>query len=136
MRRRALILGAVLLTVGARAGEEKEKPAPAARIKAEPASWDFGRAFPNQRLRKEFRLRNVGGRELVIEKVSTTCGCTVAEGYDRTVPPGGSTPLVVSLETRQSSGRIEKRVAIRSNDPETPILEIAVAATVVPAPQK
>ncbi|OFV88632.1 MAG: hypothetical protein A2V74_04515 [Acidobacteria bacterium RBG_16_70_10] len=136
MRRGALVLGAVLLVATARGGEEKEKPEPAPRIKVAPASWDFGRAFPNQRLRKQFTLRNVGDRELVIEKVSTTCGCTVAEGYDRTITPGGSTPLVVSLETRQSLGRIEKRVAVRSNDPETPMLEIAVAATVVPPTPK
>jgi hypothetical protein len=36
----------------------------------------------------------------------------------------------VTLETRRSSGRVQRQVLVRSNDPETPVLEITVSATV------
>jgi len=100
------------------------------RLRVEPVSFDFGRAQRERSLRKEFTLRNLGDGELVIESVSTTCGCTAAVAGERRVAPGRSTPLVVTLETRRYSGRVERRVLVRSNDPKTPLLEIVVAVTV------
>jgi hypothetical protein len=96
----------------------------------EPASFDFGRALPEKTLRKEFTLRNLGDRELVIESVSTTCGCTAAIAGEKRLAPGRSTPLTVTLETRRYSGRVERKVLVRSNDPKTPLLEVKLGATV------
>jgi hypothetical protein len=36
----------------------------------------------------------------------------------------------VTFETRRYSGKIERRVLVRSNDPKTPLLEVRVSATV------
>jgi hypothetical protein len=128
MSRGALALAALLPAAVALAGEEA-KGAP--RMSIEPMRWDFGRAFPDERLRKSFSVQNVGDAELLIEGVTTTCGCTVARGYEKRIPAGGRTPLEVILETRQSSGRLEKSVLVRTNDPRTPLVEIKVSATVV-----
>jgi hypothetical protein len=96
----------------------------------EPESFDFGRALPNRTLSKEFSIRNFGDKDLTIEGVSTSCGCTVAEGWARTVRPGGTTPLRVTLETRAYSGKVERQVLVRSNDATTPVLTIRLTATV------
>jgi hypothetical protein len=100
------------------------------RISIEPASFDFGKALPNRTLTKEFVVKNFGAEDLVIERVSTTCGCTVADGYSRVVKPGETTTLRVRLETRNYSGRVERVVAVKTNDPETRVSEVRVAATV------
>jgi hypothetical protein len=107
-----------------------EKQAPAPRIRVEPEAFDFGRALPGKTLRKEFTLRNFGDAELVIEGVTTTCGCTAALTADTRVKPGGSTQLRVTLETRSHSGKLERQVLVRSNDPKTPLLPVRVSATV------
>jgi len=107
---------------------EKESQAP--RIRVEPEGFDFGKSLPGKTLRKEFTLRNFGEAELVIEGVSTTCGCTAAITAETRVPPGGSTQLRVTLETRSYTGRVERQVLVRSNDPETPLLGVKVSATV------
>jgi hypothetical protein len=122
----ALLAMAALL--GAAGAEEKAPPAP--RIRVEPESFDFGKALPGKVLRKEFALRNFGDAPLLIEGVSTTCGCTAALADERRVPPGGSTALRVSLETRKYSGRVERQVLVRSNDPKAPLLTVTVSATV------
>jgi hypothetical protein len=112
-------------------------PAKAPRIAVEPASFDFGKALPNRTLEKEFYIRNWGSADLAIEAVSTTCGCTVADGWSKLVHPGGNTPLRVKLETRSYSGRVVRKVLIRSNDPAKSLLEVQVEATVVaPAAEK
>jgi hypothetical protein len=117
-----------------------EKPAePAAkgpRISVEPAGFDFGKVVQQRTLQKEFSIRNFGTEDLVIENVATTCGCTAALMDSKVVKPGGTTPLRVSLETRNYSGRVERRVLVRSNDTTQNMLEIKVAADVQPAAAK
>jgi hypothetical protein len=126
VRRRHAFLAAVALLAATAAAEET----PAPRIRVEPESFDFGNALPDKTLRKDFTIRNFGDAALVIENVSTTCGCTAALPEERRVEPGGATLLRVTFETRRYSGRVERRVLVRSNDPKTPVAEVRVSATV------
>ena len=66
----------------------------------------------------------------MIENVSTTCGCTAALASDTKLAPGSSTVLRVTLETRSYTGKLERQVLVRSNDPKTPLLTVTVSATV------
>jgi hypothetical protein len=100
------------------------------RIVVDPPVFDFGKAQQEKTLEKEFTIKNLGSEDLVIEGVSTTCGCTVAEGYAKLVKPGASTPLRVKLQTRTVVGRLSRSVLIRSNDPSGRPLELKVEATV------
>jgi hypothetical protein len=111
----------------------KAPPSKGPRLSVEPASFDFGKAVQNKTLQKEFSIRNFGGSDLVIESVSTTCGCTAALLSDKVIKPGSSTPLRVSLETRNYSGKMERTVLIRSNDPDAATTEVKVSVTVVAA---
>jgi len=122
---------AALLAASLVAQDKDAKSAAAGpRIRVEPQSFDFGKAAQNKTLRKEFSIRNFGNADLVIESVSTTCGCTAALLDSKVVKPGGTTPLRVSLETRAYKGRVERSVMVRSNDPETNLVEVKVEATV------
>jgi hypothetical protein len=136
MKTVAVTLLAVFL-VGPAPAQEKDQKAGAAagpRIRVEPPSFDFGKAAQNKTLKKEFSIRNFGREDLVIESVSTTCGCTAALMDSKVVKPGGTTPLRVSLETRAYHGHVQRSVLVRSNDPEAGTIEVKVEAT-VEAPQ-
>ena len=133
--RRTLVMGFVaaglLVALGLprpSLGQDKEAAAP--RIRVEPEAFDFGKTLPGKTLRKEFTLRNFGDAELVIEGVTTTCGCTAAISAKTRLEAGGSTQLSVTLETRSYSGKLERQVLVRSNDPKTPLLTVRVSATV------
>ena len=130
MRRRRVLwlLAAALLAGGAGSGRAEEQKTP--RIRVEPEAFDFGKALPAKTLRKEFTLSNFGDEALVIESVSTTCGCTAALASDTKLAPGSSTVLRVTLETRSYTGKLERQVLVRSNDPKTPLLTVKVSATV------
>lgn len=127
MRGLVALVGLALALGGAALAEEAEGP----RIRVDPIAFDFGKVRPERSLRKEFRLRNLGDQPLVIERVSRSCRCTSAEVEESTLEPGGSTPLRVGLETPAVPGQVEERVLLRSNDPDTPLLEIRLLATVV-----
>jgi hypothetical protein len=143
----ALILGTGLLALGLSAPKEgdtpketaaKESPEGAApkapakgpRIAVEPEIFDFGKSLQNKTLTKEFSIHNFGSEDLVIENVSTTCGCTAAMAGETTVKPGASTPLKVTLETRVYVDQVERTVIVRSNDPEKQMLELRVRTVV------
>jgi hypothetical protein len=135
MKRGALtfvFLLALTLPSAAQEGAAKAAPAGTAapRIAVEPESFDFGKAQQEKTLEKEFRIRNLGAADLVIEDVVTTCSCSVAEGYAKVVKPGGSTPLRVKLKTNNVSGRLVRSVLVKSNDPSGRPLEIRVEAQV------
>ena len=135
-------VAAVVFLAAAAAAAVAQQPAPAApaaaatapargpRIAVEPTVFDFGKAQQEKTLEKEFTVRNLGNEDLVIESVSTTCGCTVAEGYSKLIKPGASTPLRVKLQTRTSFGKLSRSVLIKSNDPSGRPLELKVEATV------
>jgi hypothetical protein len=110
----------------------EDKPAPAPKISVEPASFDFGKALPGKTLEKQFSIRNFGDADLVIEQVTTTCGCTAAllDEQHRQLKPGQSGQLRVRLQTREYSGRLVRSVMVRSNDPARKLLEIKVEANV------
>jgi hypothetical protein len=132
-----VVLAAVLIAAAAGAADTRPaapdaKPAPAGgpRITVEPPSFDIGKAVQNKTLQKEFAIKNYGDADLVLDSVSTSCGCTVAEGYSKVVKPGASTHLNVSLQTRTSSGKLQKSVLIKSNDPTKPLFELKLEANV------
>jgi hypothetical protein len=127
----AVVMTALVLGAAALPAAEDKPAAKGPRISIEPESFDFGRTVQNKTLEKEFTIRNFGSEDLVIENVSTTCGCTVASGYAKTVKPGGKTPLTVRLETRAYTGHLTRSVMVRSNDSATNLVELKVEATVV-----
>ena len=129
----AALLFATVAAWGAPAPAEDKPKAPAIRV--DPDGFDFGKALPGKTLSKEFALRNFGDAELVIEGVSTTCGCTAAIMAETKVAPGGSTQLRVTFETRSYIGKVERQVLVRSNDPKTPVLTLKLSANVEKAPK-
>ena len=131
----ALGLMSLLLLPPAFAEEPRPRgPSKGPRIVVEPASFDFGQALKNKELMKQFSVRNFGSQDLVIARVSTTCGCTAAllNEKDKVIRPGGSAPLQVKLRTL-APGRLQKSVLIKSNDPAQGLYELKLQADVVDA---
>ena len=115
-----------------RADEKAATQAPAAKISVEPTYFDFGNALPEKTLEKQFSIRNFGDADLVIEKITTTCGCTAGLLADdsKVLKPGRSGQLRVRLQTRDYSGKVVRSVMVRSNDPAQPLVEIQVEVNV------
>jgi len=103
----------------------------APRLAVEPAGFDFGEARPQRTLSKEFRVVNIGDEELRLLRISTSCGCTVADPGERVVAPGESTLLRVELQTRNDRGSVVRTVLVETNDPDQPRTLIELRATVV-----
>jgi mono/diheme cytochrome c family protein len=64
-----------------------------------------------------FWLTNVASSEVVIDRVRTSCGCTVAKlpSQPWRIPPGNSGPIQVTVHLSGKSGTITKPVTVDSN---------------------
>ena len=131
MRMRAAVVAAVLLAGSGLSPVRAADPPKGPRIAAEPVVFDFGKVLAQKTLHKDFVIKNFGTEDLEIERVSTTCGCTVVEEPPKVVKPGQSAVLKIRFDTRAYSGRVERKILVQSNDPVKNPLELRIQATVV-----
>lgn len=107
------------------------------RIRFQEMTWDFGKTKERKVLMHRFTFENTGDSPLVIDKVTTSCGCAAAMISKRTLDPGEKGEIMVHLSTRGYKGQIEKYIVIESNDPLSPELYLSISADieVPPSPQ-
>lgn len=105
----------------------------------EQTSIDLGQVINGEVRSMEIPLRNTGSSELVIESVTTSCGCTTAEVSPMTIQPGESGMLLVQFDSGahgpESNGPVMRQVFIASNDSDEPEMEFRFTAEVIPAGQ-
>jgi hypothetical protein len=105
----------------------------------EQTSIDLGQVINGEVRSMEIPLRNTGSSELVIESVTTSCGCTSAEVSPMTIQPGESGMLLVQFDSGahgpESNGPVMRQVFIASNDSDEPEMEFRFTAEVIPAGQ-
>lgn len=86
-----------------------------AKIVFQQEEHDFGRVSEGEKVGWYFKYRNEGGADLIIRKVSASCGCTAPE-YDRKpLAPGEEATLKVIYDSNGRSGYETKTVTIESN---------------------
>lgn len=84
---------------------------------------------------REVTIWNEGKATLVVEALSTSCGCTQASLDPMTIPPGGSAQLKVEFDSaahgEELTGRLMRQIFIASNDPQQPELVLELVANIL-----
>jgi hypothetical protein len=78
--------------------------------------FDFKEVYEGQVITHTFSVFNQGGDTLKIERVKTTCSCSVVS-FDPALPPGGEGKITVKVDTHGSDGSERWGVTIFTNDP-------------------
>jgi hypothetical protein len=133
MRKRTVIAttALILLAAGATAAAAGKE----ARAKFKEAVWDFGKVKQGEVLAHEFVFTNEGDAPLVIERVSTSCGCTAALASEDRIAPGKEGRVKASFDTRGFAGSVVKYVYVESNDASNARRELKVTAEIDVPPQ-
>ena len=125
----ALVLGAGVLAITL-------WPAAPAQIVVSATSVDFGEIDQGGGpVTTSVQVRNDGGQQLNIFRVSTSCGCTTAQMDSSPIEPGNSRPLTIQFDPMvhpNENGPITRMVYLQSSDPNQPELEIEITGTVMP----
>jgi uncharacterized protein DUF1573 len=102
-------------------GEEGSAP----KMFFEETVHDFGDMIQGERVVYAFKFVNIGGSDLVITRVSTSCGCTVGDYPKEAVSPGKVGYIEVTFDSKNKKGFQNKTVTILANtEPNTTTLRV------------
>lgn len=73
----------------------------------------------------KFTFTNQGDLNLIIDKVSPSCGCTVAE-FTKITPPGDQGTITLTLDTKGITGAFRKTAVVASNDTSSPFTTLVM----------
>jgi Protein of unknown function (DUF1573) len=91
-----------------------------------------GKVFVGETATARFVFTNKGDEALVIKSISADCGCTKTLAGAREVPPNGSSQIAASFDTSgYKPGTKQKRVYVRSNDPQRPEVTLTLKADLI-----
>ncbi len=87
--------------------------------------YDFGKLIQGEKVSYAFKFKNTGATDLIITKVSTSCGCTVGDFPTVPIKPGQSNKIEVKFDSEGRRGFQNKTVTVLSNaQPSTTQLRI------------
>jgi hypothetical protein len=94
---------------------------------------DFGVIGSNDLITRTFIIANQGQGPLLIQNASTTCGCTTADFTAAEVPPGKVVLMTLQFDPQyhdMHGTTVRRGVVFETNDPDHPLQEIWIQATV------
>ncbi|OXU15839.1 DUF1573 domain-containing protein [Sedimentisphaera salicampi] len=119
----ALVFTALPAAHSAQAGE--------AKIKVEKPVKDFGEVRPHQVFNFSYKFKNAGTSTLKINRVQSTCGCTVPELNKKEYAPGEEGEIKVRYTSSQREGPVTKHLYIHSNDESNPRFALKIKSNTV-----
>ena len=124
MRRTVLILA--FLSLGNLLFSQEEK----AQISFEKTRCDFGKISSMKKDTVCFYFENTGSSPLIIQKVTTTCGCTVSDWTKLPVESMQKGYVRVVFNPKGYNGRFSKSIFVKSNA-ETDVVLLKITGEVI-----
>ena len=79
------------------------------------AVFDFGTILEGEQVSYVFKFQNTGKADLLIQKVETSCGCTVPEYDKKPVKAGENGSIKVRFDSHGKDGQQYKTIKVISN---------------------
>src|SRR5262249_61758154 len=95
------------------------------------ALYDFGTVEQGASVQHQFPLKNQGRSWVRLEAPTYSCGGTVSDVEGQLLRPGQVGWVGVWLDTTGLSGKTTKTVTLRTTDPRTPTIQLALIGTVL-----
>lgn len=111
-------------------GEVSEAELP--KFKFKKTDHDFGKIIDGVKVAFKFRFTNVGGSDLLIHNVKTTCGCTVSRFPREPIAPGESAFIELTFDSDRRGGFNHKTATVLANT-QPNVTKLSIKATVVKA---
>jgi len=84
-------------------------------IAFEETTHDFGKIIQGEKVSYTFKFENTGESDLLISRVSTSCGCTVGDYPKEPIEPGESGKIEVTFNSHGKKGFQNKSVTVLAN---------------------
>lgn len=98
---------------------------------------ELGNVVNGEIVTREIQVQNVGQGDLIIESVTTSCGCTQAAIDPKTIPPNKTGTLHIEFDSGahgpELTGPLLRQIFIASNDSQQPEMVVELAANILPS---
>ncbi len=91
---------------------------------------DFGKVVEGEKVATVFKFENRGPGDIVIQSVTTTCGCTVPRFDKEPVKEGETGTVEVVFDTSYREGEQTKTIEVSSNA-DKPVVLLLIRAEVI-----
>jgi len=108
--------------------EDELKQAPS--IQFDTKTFDFGKIAQKTSVSHEFQFINTGKSNLVLRKISSSCGCTAVIPKEKVIPPGQSSSIKATFSAGTRRGKQNKTITIITNDPRNSTVILRVTGDV------
>jgi len=105
-------------------------PSGSAKISVDLSTVQFGDVWAGDKVEHSWIVRNEGTEILKIITVKPSCGCTVAQTYDREILPGATGKIPIIINTTRLRSKVTKTVTVTSNDPKDSTVRLSISGTV------
>jgi len=129
LRSRLLVVIGALIVATASCYEVMAEARPVISLSSN--SYDFGTVAQGTKVVHEFEVKNTGTADLVIQRLSPSCGCTATQLASPIIKPGASEKIRVTFDTSGFLGDKTKSVLIASNDGNNPELVVTLKGQVL-----
>ena len=109
-------------------GEVKSEGLP--EISFDKSVHDFGAIIEGEVVEYTFNYTNTGGSDLVLTKVSASCGCTIPKYDTKPVAPGEKGKIVVAFNSENRKGNQNKTVKVLANT-QPNLTELTISANII-----
>lgn len=95
------------------------------------AKFDFGEVFQGEKVPHVFQFTNQGDEPLLIDRVTSSCGCTAVLVTEKNLPPGGKGEIQANFDSGRFKGAVSKTIYLYSNDPDSPVMQLHLQGKVL-----
>ncbi|HHT9138879.1 MAG TPA: DUF1573 domain-containing protein [Candidatus Wunengus sp. YC60] len=108
-----------------------EKTIEMPKISFEEQVYDFGKIYIGESVKHEFKFKNLGKGELIINNVKSSCGCTAALVSKNILRKEEEGEVAIKFNSGHYVGKITKSVVVNSNDPENSKYKLTITGEVI-----
>ncbi len=86
---------------------------------------DFGQLIQGEKVSCVFKFTNTGKADLILVKVSTSCGCTASSYSHDPIKPGEEGKIEITFDSNNKKGIQNKTITVLTNTkPQSTVLQI------------
>ncbi len=100
-----------------------------AKIKFESLEINYGEISKGDNGVRIFKFTNIGSKPLIIDKVYSSCGCTIPKKPSSPIDPGQDDEILVKYDTNRV-GPIRKTITVLSNAINSPTISLKITGNV------
>jgi hypothetical protein len=99
------------------------------KIEFESLEIDYGQISKGDSGIRVFKFTNTGSKPLIIDKVYSSCGCTIPKKPSSPISPGQDDEIQVKYDTNRV-GPIRKTITVLSNAINSPTISLMITGNV------